>query len=94
MVGFIILAGFLLSGCVVLVAPLVILSGYLQYTHTLRNVGGALHVGQSTYGDLCLHLGIATSLRNAPFPPTYSLLPGALRLIVPKGMSFFDDKTR
>ncbi len=61
-----------------LVIPLLILSAYLQYTHTLRNVGGALHVGQSTYGDLCLHLGIATSLRNASFPPDYSILPGAL----------------
>ncbi|MBR1821952.1 MAG: hypothetical protein IJ769_10060 [Clostridia bacterium] len=61
-----------------LVAPLTILSSYLQYTHVLRSVDGALNVGQSTYGDLCLHLGIATSLRNAAYPPTYSLLPGAL----------------
>ena len=60
-----------------LVVPLLILGGYLQYTHTIREIGGALYVGQSTYGDLCLHLGIATSLRNAPFPPDYSLLPGA-----------------
>ena len=61
-----------------LVIPLAILGGWLQYTHVLRNVDGALYVGQSTYGDLCLHLGIATSLRGAAFPPTYSLLPGAL----------------
>ena len=61
-----------------LVVPLAILGGCLQYTHILRPVDGALHVGQSTYGDLCLHLGIATSLRNAAYPPTYSLLPGAL----------------
>ena len=61
-----------------LVVPLAILGGYLQYTHTLRNVEGALHVGQSTYGDLCLHLGIATSLRGATYPPDYSLLPGTL----------------
>ena len=61
-----------------LVIPLSVLGGYLQYTHVLRNVGGALHVGQSTYGDLCLHLGIATSLRGAAYPPDYSLLPGAL----------------
>ena len=61
-----------------LVLPLALLGGTLQYTHVLRNVNGALHVGQSTYGDLCLHLGIATSLRNAAYPPTYSLLPGAL----------------
>ena len=61
-----------------LLLPLVLLSAYLQYTHILRDVNGALHVGQSTYGDLCLHLGIATSLRNAPFPPEYSILPGTL----------------
>ena len=61
-----------------IVVPLALLGGYLQYTHTLRNIDGALWVGQSTYGDLCLHLGIATSLRNAAYPPDYSLLPGAL----------------
>ena len=61
-----------------LVIPLVLLGGYLQYTHTIREAGGALYVGQSTYGDLCLHLGIATSLRNAAYPPEYSILPGAL----------------
>lgn len=63
---------------IALVLPLTVLGGYLEYTHTLRNIDGALWVGQSTYGDLCLHLGIATSLRNAAFPPHYSLLPGAL----------------
>ncbi len=61
-----------------LIVPLVLLGAYLQYTHTLRDVDGALHVGQSTYGDLCLHLGIATSLRGAAYPPHYSLLPGTL----------------
>lgn len=62
----------------VLIVPFVLLLGYLQYTHVLREVDGALHVGQSTYGDLCLHLGIATGLRNAPFPPDYTILPGTL----------------
>lgn len=62
----------------VLIIPFSILGGYLQYSHILRNVNGALHVGQSTYGDLCLHLGIATSLRNAAFPPDYNILPGSL----------------
>ena len=50
---------------IALIAPLLILSIYLQYTHTLREVDGALHVGQSTYGDLCLHLGIATGLQGS-----------------------------
>ena len=61
-----------------LVLPLTALGGWLEYTHTLREIDGALWVGQSTYGDLCLHLGIATSLRNAAYPPDYSLLPGTL----------------
>ena len=61
-----------------LVVPFAVLGGYLQYSHILRDAGGALHVGQSTYGDLCLHLGIATSLRGASFPPDYSILPGAM----------------
>lgn len=61
-----------------LVLPFALLSGYLQYSHILREVDGALHVGQSTYGDLCLHLGIATSAQNAVYPPDYSILKGAL----------------
>ncbi len=56
--------------------PLTVLGFYLQYTHMLRPVGGALHVGQSTYGDLPLHLGIVTSLRDARFPADYSIFPG------------------
>ncbi len=61
-----------------LIIPFLILAFYLQYTHTLRPVDGALHVGQSTYGDLCLHLGIATGLRDAAYPPEYTLLPGTM----------------
>ena len=61
-----------------LVLPFLVLAGYLQYTHTLREIDGALYVGQSTYGDLCLHLGIATGLRGAAYPPEYTLLPGTL----------------
>jgi hypothetical protein len=61
-----------------LIVPLLLFSFYLQYTHTLRPVDGALHVGQSTYGDLCLHLGIATGLRDAAYPPQYTLLPGTM----------------
>jgi len=59
--------------------PLTILGGYLQYTHNLRPVAdGSFHVGQSTYGDLPLHTAILTSLRDASFPPDYSILPGEL----------------
>ena len=57
-----------------LAVPFTLLSAYLQYTHTLRLSDGAMYVGQSTYGDLCLHLGFATSFQNASFPPDYSIL--------------------
>lgn len=60
-----------------LVVPFVLLFAYLQYTHYFRDVGGALHVGQSTYGDICMHSAIITSLQNAAYPPDYSILPGA-----------------
>ncbi len=61
-----------------LVLPLLALSAYLQYTHNVRDVGGALHVGQSTNGDLPLHLGIATGLIGSAYPPGYTLIQGAL----------------
>ena len=76
----------LLIVCVAL--PLTLLGGYLQYTHNLRPVNGTLHVGQSTYGDLPLHLGIITSLHNGAFPPDYSILPGE-RLVYPFLMDSF-----
>lgn len=60
-----------------LVAPFALLFGFLQYTHYFREVDGALHVGQSTYGDICMHSAIITSLQNASFPPEYSILPGS-----------------
>ena len=52
--------------------PLSVVGGYLQWTHNIRPMAdGTLHVGQSTYGDLPLHMGIISSLRNASFPPDY-----------------------
>ena len=60
-----------------LVIPAAILAGYLQYTHTLREIDGALYSGQSTYGDLCMHLSFATGLIGQSYPPEYTLLPGA-----------------
>ena len=59
--------------------PLSILGGFLQWTHNIMPISnGSLHVGQSTYGDLPLHLSIITSLRNAAFPADYSIYPGEL----------------
>lgn len=60
----------------ILVIPMFILGAFLQSTHTIQDVNGAMHVGQSTYGDLCLHLGIATGQRNASFPPQYTIIQG------------------
>ena len=63
--------------CIVTV-PLVLLSGYLQYTHSIRLAAdGSYHVGQSTYGDLSLHLAVATSIVGAKFPLHNSLMLGA-----------------
>ncbi|MCH5287214.1 MAG: hypothetical protein J1E43_07315 [Christensenellaceae bacterium] len=59
------------------VLPLTVLSGYLQYTHNMRvDQWGNWNVGQSTYGDLPMHLSFITSLKNGAFPPEYSFYPG------------------
>ncbi len=61
-----------------MVVPLLIVSAYLQYTHSIRpNTAGGYSVGQSTYGDLSLHLAITTSAVNAKFPLENSLMLGA-----------------
>ena len=61
------------------VVPVTILMAYMQHTHIILPDGtGALMTGQSTYGDLNLHLGIATGLVNASYPPEYTILPGTL----------------
>ena len=52
--------------------------GYLLHTHVLMpHDDGSLWVGQSTYGDLAMHLGFVESLyRQGTFPPEYSIFPG------------------
>jgi len=58
--------------------PLVILSAYLQYTHVMRvDAAGNWHVGQSTYGDLPMHLSFITGLTGKTFPADYPFYPGA-----------------
>lgn len=60
-----------------IVLPLTLLGGYLQYTHSLRvDANGNWNVGQSTYGDLPMHTAFITGLRNASFPPDYPFYPG------------------
>ena len=51
---------------------------FLLHTHVLRpGADGSLWVGQSTYGDLAMHLGFIESLfQQGQFPPEYSIFPG------------------
>ena len=58
--------------------PVFLVMTFMLCTHTLRPEGGALYTGQSTYGDMNLHLGIVTGLVDAAYPPEYTLLPGTL----------------
>lgn len=64
--------GLLLAGMAVLFC------GYLLHTHViLEQDDGSLWVGQSTYGDLAMHLGFIESLyQQGVFPPDYSIYPG------------------
>ena len=58
--------------------PLILLGAYLQYTHTMRtDAAGNWHVGQSTYGDLPMHLSFITGLAGKQFPADYPFFPGA-----------------
>ena len=67
----------LLRQCLLVALPLTVLSGYLQYTHTMRvDEWGNWNVGQSTYGDLPMHLSFITGLKNASFPADYPFYPG------------------
>ena len=58
--------------------PIIALGTVLILNHIIVPASdGSLHVGQSTYGDLCMHLGFITSISvQKTFPPTYSILPG------------------
>ncbi len=67
-----------LKTLLIIVLPLAVLGGYLEYTHSIRLAAdGSLHVGQSTYGDLSLHLAVATSIVGAKFPLHNNLMLGA-----------------
>lgn len=59
------------------VLPLLALTGVLLFTHTLWLRDGAYWCGQSTYGDLTMHLHLINSIpRQESFPPHYPLLAG------------------
>lgn len=60
-----------------LLVPFMLLAVFLVFSHTLRDVNGALYTGQSTYGDMAMHLSFITSVAEQQnFPPEYNLLPG------------------
>ena len=60
------------------IIPLTLLGAYLQYTHTMRvDAAGNWNVGQSTYGDLPMHLSFITGLTGRQFPADYPFFPGA-----------------
>ncbi len=68
--------GTALSPFLATVLPLFLLSAVLLSTHTIVSRDGALWVGQSTYGDLAMHLGFITSIaEQGTFPPMYSICP-------------------
>ena len=70
------------------VVPITLILFILHLNHTIVEASnGSLHVGQCTYGDLCMHLGFITSISvQQTFPPEYSLLPGT-----PLGYPFLCD---
>lgn len=57
--------------------PLLTVGIVLLSTHTIMEFeDGSLYVGQSTYGDLSMHLGFITSIAEQhTFPPMYSICP-------------------
>lgn len=64
--------------------PLLLVTAYLLHTHILHEVDGALHTGQSCYGDLPMHLGFIEYIaQSGQFPPSYPLLGGEHRFGYP-----------
>ena len=62
---------------IVLCIPFFICFAWLQHSHMVMLAeDGSYWCGQSTYGDLCMHLSFITSIKNSSFPPDYNLLYG------------------
>ncbi len=57
--------------------PIFLIGAYLFSTHILEPKADGYYVGQTTYGDLAMHLGFISSLAEQGFfPPEYSIFPG------------------
>ena len=68
----------LLRQILVFCVPLTLLAIWLQYSHVMRvDEAGNWRVGQSTYGDLPMHLSFITGLVGKRFPADYPFFPGA-----------------
>ena len=68
----------LLKQLLIFGVPLTLLGIWLQYSHVMRvDAAGNWHVGQSTYGDLPMHLSFITGLPGKRFPADYPFYPGA-----------------
>lgn len=60
-----------------LLLPLYVYVVIVLFRNTIPVIDGVMHTGQSTYGDMNMHLGFITSIANQKtFPPDYSILPG------------------
>ena len=67
----------MLKRILIFTVPLTVLGAYLQYTHGMRIAeDGSWHVGQSTYGDLPMHMSFITGLIGKKFPADYPFYPG------------------
>lgn len=60
-----------------LILPVTLLICILMYNHILMPGNGGVYSGQSTYGDLQMHLGFITGIaEQGSFPPEYPFLQG------------------
>ena len=55
--------------------PLFFVGAYLFSTHILYPKSDGYYVGQTTYGDLAMHLGFISSMAEQGFFPPYPQLP-------------------
>lgn len=64
-------------GICCLIIPAFIYFFAVLWTHTIFVKNGNMYTGQTTFGDMNMHLGFITSIANqGTFPPDYSILPG------------------
>lgn len=68
---------FLENPVLFLLIPLFVYVCIVLFRCTIPYIDGAMHSGQSTFGDMNMHLGFITSIaKQKTFPPDYSILPG------------------